>query len=214
MEWINTESAKWVQDSVTMQVMNRAVSISNVHVDLYVCIQTINYHTHHNSPDLHEVGSRRHVSSHISRQHRVKCGPRGVVTCCHIRQKQDTYTSSLSMLTIIFITHATCKVLPTFVFPKRIRVLKYFRNVSFSAFLLEFPQQLRDVTVKYLSNAVADGDLKAVWNQGKFLTDQMFTSVLFHWNLLLAALQLHSQHCCHFWFLILTHTMVISSKIV
>lgn len=198
MEWINTEWAKCVQDSITMRIMNHAVSISNVHADLYVCTQTINYCTHHNFPDLHEVGSCRHVSSHISGQHRVKCGPRGVVTCCDIRQKQDTYTSSLSILTIISIMHATCKVLPTFVYPKLLRVQKYFRNASFSAFLLEFPQPLRDVTVKYLSNAVADGDLKAVWNQGKFLTDQMFTSVLFHWNLLLAALQLHSQHCCHF----------------
>lgn len=194
--------------------MNRAVSISNVYVDLYVCTQTINYYTHNNSPDLHEVGSRRHVSSHISWQHRVKRGPRGVIACCHIRRKQDTYTSSLSILTVLFITHATCKALPTFVYPKLLRVLKYFTNASFSAFLLEFPKLLRDVTVKYLSNAVADGDLKAVWNQGKFLTDQMFTLVLFHWNLLLAALQLHSQHCCQFWFLILMHTMAVYSQIV
>lgn len=32
------------------------------------------------SPDLHEVCSGRHVSSHVSRHHRVKSGPRGVVT--------------------------------------------------------------------------------------------------------------------------------------
>lgn len=94
------ESAGWVY--VRMRINNHAVSISNVYVDLYVCTQTINYCTHHNSPDLHEVGSCRHVSSHVSWQHRVKCGARGVVTCCHIRQKQYTYNSSLSILTIIF----------------------------------------------------------------------------------------------------------------
>lgn len=106
---------------------------------------------------------------------------RGGSSLAVILDKNRIHTHQVySILTILFITHATCTALPTFVYPTLLRVLKYFTNASFSAVLLEFPQLLRDVTVKYLSNTVADGDLKADWNQGKFLTDQMFTSVLFH----------------------------------
>lgn len=57
----------------------------------YVCTHTIKQRTHV-SPDLHEVCSGRHVSGHISRQHRVKCGPRGVVSGCNIRGTQCMHT--------------------------------------------------------------------------------------------------------------------------
>lgn len=44
------------------------------------------------SPHLHKVCSGRHVSSHISGQHRVKRGSRGVISGCNIRETHRNVT--------------------------------------------------------------------------------------------------------------------------
>lgn len=196
MGWvIHCESVKWAWVTVWIKLIRSLIQI------VESCWQAVCTHTHdqvqdtHTHTDLHEICSGRHVSSHVSRQHRVKRGPRGVVSGCHVKENQYTHIQFSvynHSLCIVHENKTSTNIIPS---PRHSSPEQYQKCTDFLSLLW-----VCQVLCEYDSE-IFDSWQIVTWRLSGAQTTHHWptaSETVLQSNFPLAALQALNQHCYHF----------------